>query len=409
MGNPLTENPGAGAMLRVLRISALAALGLLATTARADRIYWVEADWAEIQRVNLDGSGFELLLGQHDVSRPHSIALDMMQGKMYITDGNRIWRANLDGSDLENPIWDSGIYGGIAIDSVGEKIYWCNFIPHKIQRADLDGSNIEELVTGLDRPEFIALDLAAGKMYWSDREAGKIQRANLDGTEIEDLVTGLGQVNGIALDVPSGKMYWADITDDAIRRAGMEIPDGETPGTRTDIEDLVGSVGGPLGVALDLARGHIYWVAQNDLWIRRADIDGGNVIDIVETDEGVPLGLALEFIEPGLVPESISVDKSALVPNAVTLSWLPSCTHGAADYAIYEGEVGNWFSHAAVDCSDDGSDLQEEIMPLGGDRYFLVVPLNYIGEGSYGEGDGGAQRPVGTPACLPTQSVSPCP
>jgi hypothetical protein len=210
-------------MLRALRIAALGALGLLATAASADRVYWVEADWAEIQRVNLDGSGFELLLDQNDVGRPHSLALDMMQGKMYITDGNRIWRANLDGSELENPIWDSGI----------------------------------------------------------------------------------------------------------------------------------------------------------------------------------PLGLALEFTEPGLVPESITLDKSALVPNVVTISWEPSCTYGAADYAIYEGAVGEWYGHAAVDCSDDGSDLREEITPLEGDRYLLVVPLNYIGEGSYGVGDGGAQRPVGTPACLP--------
>lgn len=392
-----------------LVFAALAALGLLGTTTRADRIYWVEADLAEVQRVNLDGSGFELLLDQNDVNRPHSIALDMMQGKMYLTDGDRIRRANLDGSDLENPIWVSGIFGGIAVDSVGAKVYWCNFIPHKIQRADLDGSNVEDLVTGLQRPEFIALDVAAGKMYWSDRDAGKMQRANLDGTQAEDLISGLGQVNGIALDVPSGKMYWGDVTDDTIHRAGMEIPDGQTPGTRTDIEDLVGSAGAPLGVALDLARGHVYWVAQDDLLIRRADVDGGNVTDIVATDEGVPLGLALEFTEPGRVPESITVDKSALVPNAVAISWLPSCTHGAADYAIYEGEVGDWYSHAAVDCSDGGSDLQEEITPLEGDRYFLVVPLNYIGEGSYGEGDSGAQRPVGTAACLPTQSVSPCP
>ena len=43
-------------------------------------------------------------------------------------------------------------------------IYWTD--DDKIQRANLDGSNVENLVTqGLVDPEGIALDVAGGKMY----------------------------------------------------------------------------------------------------------------------------------------------------------------------------------------------------------------------------------------------------
>jgi hypothetical protein len=69
---------------------------------------------------------------------------------------------------------------------------------------------------------------------------------------------------------------------------------------------------------------------------------------------------------------------------------------------------GNRYTHPWI-ARIEGFTTTFEILHSYDDRYFLVVPLNYIGEGSYGEGEGGAQRPVGTPACLPTQSVSPCP
>lgn len=275
----------------------------VAAIAKADRIYWVELDFEEIQRVNLDGTGFEQILGQGDfANKPHSLAFDLPRGKMYITDGNRIQKADLDGSNLETPIWVTGLFSGIAVDSVGEKVYWCNFDQDKIQWANLDGANVQDLVTGLLRPESITLDVSGGKVYWTDRDAGKIQRANLDGTLDEDLVTGLARPTGIGLDVAEGKMYWADETDDTIRRAGMEIPDGETPSTRTDIETLVTGAAAPQGIALDSAREHVYWVAQNTLKIRRADLDGGNETDITTTEDGVPLGIALELAGDQAIP-----------------------------------------------------------------------------------------------------------
>ena len=49
----------------------------------------------------------------------------------------------------------------------------------------------------------------------------KIQRANLDGSQVEDLITGLISPVGIALDVGRGKMYWTDSYTDKIQRANI--------------------------------------------------------------------------------------------------------------------------------------------------------------------------------------------
>ncbi len=125
------------------------------------------------------------------------------------------------------------------------------------------------------------------------------------------------------------------------------------------------------------------------------------------TDDGVPNSLALEFAAAGRV-DTLRVGKSSMTPGTLVLSWLPSCTHGAVDYGIYEGLLGNWYSHVAVDCSDDGGDLRENVIPMEGDGYYLVVPVNFNGEGSYGT-DSDTERPTGTPACVPSQFLASCP
>ena len=49
----------------------------------------------------------------------------------------------------------------IALDLINSKMYWTDFGTRKIQRANLDGSNVEDLVTtGLINPVFIALEVS---------------------------------------------------------------------------------------------------------------------------------------------------------------------------------------------------------------------------------------------------------
>ncbi|ANM31447.1 hypothetical protein ABI59_20530 [Acidobacteria bacterium Mor1] len=112
---------------------------------------------------------------------------------------------------------------------------------------------------------------------------------------------------------------------------------------------------------------------------------------------------------PGSIPSvSLTVDKAAVAGN-LTLSWGASCGADARDYGIYEGQLGNWYSHQSITCTDSGADLTEEIVPLIGDRYFLVVPLGDTDEGGYGTDSGGAERPVGMPACAVSRQSAVCP
>ncbi|GAG15570.1 unnamed protein product, partial [marine sediment metagenome] len=106
-------------------------------------------------------------------------------------------------------------------DDIYGKMYWSDFDDQAIYRADLDGFNVEELLTGVGCYGGLALDPAGGKMYWTqtDFSSGSIQRANLDGSGIEELVSGLAAPIGLALEPGAGQMYWTDFITNSIQRA----------------------------------------------------------------------------------------------------------------------------------------------------------------------------------------------
>lgn len=108
--------------------------------------------------------------------------------------------------------------------------------------------------------------------------------------------------------------------------------------------------------------------------------------------------------EPGRVPPDMVMGKGTL--GLIRLVWSPPGGCGyPEDYAVYEGEIGDWESHVPVVCSDAQGDREERILPSPGDRYYLVVPLGSDTEGSYGLDSSGEQRPPGDlVTCRPGRS-----
>ena len=259
--------------------------------AGASKLYWTDWGTNKIQRANLDGSGIEDLISGGGLDGPDGLALDMAGGKMYWTDAgaNKIQRADLNGSNVEDLVTGLGIPYGLALDVSGGKMYWTNRQTNKIQRADLNGANVEDIVTsGLTFPGGLALDVSGGKMYWTNPGANKIQRANLDGSGVEDLVTsGVSSPTGLALDVSGGKMYWTDRRSDKIQRANL---------SGSGVEDLVTSgLHSPNGLALDVSGGKMYWADAGTNKVQRANLDGSGVEDLVTGANGLvdPSGVAV--------------------------------------------------------------------------------------------------------------------
>ncbi len=200
----------------------------------------------------------------------------------------QVFSANPDGSDLKIIVSEGRrLPDGIVVDLAAGHLYWTNMgnpsaNDGSIERANLDGSNVTHIIPpgGTFTPKQLQLDEKNRKLYWCDREGMRVMRANLDGSKVETLVdTSEGDARpgkdlkkwcvGIVLDVEAGKLYWTQKGPDKagqgrIFRANLEIPKGQNPANRKDIELLYENLPEPIDLELDLANRMIYWTDRGD-------------------------------------------------------------------------------------------------------------------------------------------------
>jgi hypothetical protein len=227
---------------------------------------------------------------------------DSSSGRLFALDlsGGRIFSLNPDGSDSRTLITECRLPDGLVVDLAAGYIYWTNMgIPHEndgsIERADLDGGNRRFIVPegGTFTPKQLHLEKKSRKLYWADREGMRVMRANLDGSQVETLIqTGEGEGDrhdpsnwcvGITVDPICGQMYWTqkgadDPEHGRIFRASIDMPRGQTPANRLDVEVLFEGLPEPIDLELDLAHRILYWTDRSDPprgnTVSRTPIDG---------------------------------------------------------------------------------------------------------------------------------------
>src|SRR5206468_6810785 len=216
--------------------------------------------------------------------------------------GGRIHSANADGSDRKVIVSGGRVPDGIVVDVEAGHIYWTNMgVPSKndgsIERVDLDGQNRVTIIGEGETftPKQLHLEKGSGKLYWCDREGMRVMRSNLDGSKIETLVDTSGGdprpgpdatkwCVGITVDPERGKIYWTQKGptkggSGRIFRANIEIPKGETPANRSDIELFFDNLPEPIDLELDVENRVLYWTD-------RGDPPRGNTVNRVSIDAG---------------------------------------------------------------------------------------------------------------------------
>jgi hypothetical protein len=243
-------------------------------------------------------------------------------GRLFVLELNAglIHTMNPDGSEKKTIVTNCKLPDGIAVDAKAGHIYWTNMgVPNlndgSIERADLDGTNRKLIVPqGVTHtPKQLHLDKENGKLYWGDREGMRVMRCNLDGSEVETLVeTGRGDKDsrdqtrwcvGITIDPKLRKIYWTQKGPDKggrgrILRANVDLPKGEKPANRSDIEVLFDQLPEPIDLELDLANRVLYWTDRGDPprgnTVNRAPINTKAAPEIVVRHLMEGIGIALD-------------------------------------------------------------------------------------------------------------------
>ncbi len=212
---------------------------------------------------------------------------------------DEIGRSSLDGSNTEVAYYKgfSVDIRGIAMDTINNMIFWTNTDAEvSCGRVTESGFVLWRVLldeSGGSAKEFLGIDVdgTGEEAYWADAENNQIRKVDFDGNGAEVLININAPVD-VALDIAGGKMYY------------VANPSGTPELWRADLDgnnpELLYQSGSTLfnGVALDLVNDHVYWTESAGA-LSRGDINA----------TAATFGSTILTVSSQLTnPESIEVD-----------------------------------------------------------------------------------------------------
>ena len=247
---------------------------------------------ASTGRVNLSTPNYGTPGAKHLLPAPVVLVEASQRPPMYWMDAEAGTLHRLIDAKVEDLLPNVQNATSLAVDVAGGKLYWAEKTSDrtgKIKRANLDGSDVKLVKDLTGVPLDIALDTVGRKLYLTNAY-GKVQRLNLDGSNFQsNLITDLQNPNHLALDVARGKVYWTEQTGKTtgtLRRVNL---DG------TDIQLVKELTSAPHGIAVDAVNQKLY---LTNSWgkVQRLNVDGSNFQSNLITGLDAPKEVSVDMV-----------------------------------------------------------------------------------------------------------------
>ena len=316
-------------------------------------MYWIEGNRIYYR---LSGGGKEIFNAPQDGTLTGGLAVDRVGEKVYWTEktlnnGGRIRRADLDKTDVQTVKEILAVPFNIAVgtDEKNKRwVYWTNS-NQKIQRINVnDNINVDKWnfqgnfmeFSGLPKhilPKHIAFDQGEYRLYWT--EMGRIRGVAAHGKEKRDTIAqDLGELGGIA--VANGVIYWTGQTN-GLGRVRSINRTGESKKLLAVTESI------PVGIAVDPTGRKVYWTTA-DGEIQSVPLMGA-VQTVVMRGTGPAAGIALggttrmSSSSVASAPSVSSVDSVVSVENTLLANypnpfnpetWIPYQLSASVDVSV---------------------------------------------------------------------------
>jgi hypothetical protein len=391
-------------------------------------VYLADGNTSKISRVELATGDREVMFVAP--AGPAAIAVDSVGNWLYWSTGAaeyRIYRSRPDGSErqmlVQLPVWANCSSNctptatDLAVDPVGGKMYWTsgggNNIPGRIWRANLDGTQVETIITQGTYPQSIALDVDRGYLYWSDHGAGALYRAKLNGSDVRTIISDANELRGFALDLVGGQIVYAYRSTSfqyGIWKANL---DGTN---RTPLVQPVES--DPADIAIDALRRMAYWTNAYEGGISRAGLDGQFSGLVFRDGASAVSSLAIDQYYGSLHPFSVLANDGDADGQPLVAQLLSQPQHGTVQFSsdgsfVYTPAAGyrgsDAFTYSARNTTNGGETAQATVtIQVGGVNHVPVAEndsYSTLAGQTLVVGTNTTDPPTPTPILIPRGSI----
>ncbi|XP_021351873.1 prolow-density lipoprotein receptor-related protein 1-like isoform X3 [Mizuhopecten yessoensis] len=261
-------------------------------------VYIIFSNQHQMRRVELTNYTYASLVS----GLKNTIALDFYYAgnAIFWTDvvDDKIFRGTMLGNStfgLTNiePIIDVGLATteGLAIDWIGQNIYWVESNLDQIEVAKLDGSYRTTFIAGgMVSPRAIVLDPRKGSLFWTDWDSDnpRIETCSMSGQERKVIfniqsIMGAGWPNGLTIDYDFNRLYWIDARSDSIHTIKYDGSDHRLI--------LKGHEKMRHPFALTLFGNYVYWTDWSSSALLRANKFNGSDVTVIQKTVSQPFDL----------------------------------------------------------------------------------------------------------------------
>jgi PKD repeat protein len=198
-------------------------------------------------------------------------------------------------------------------------LYWAERGSGTIQRGAREGGSKSTVIGGLIGPEDLVV--VGQRLYWTDPGSGKVESSDVDGGNRRAIASDQYYPTGVAVDEARGKVYWTTLpsTPDgglpthtgAIKRANLDGSGAETLTSFGPQEAFAWQI------VVDSAAAKLYWLS--DSWAQAAT--GSGVEAHAAPCDGVILKAGLDARSPTILTRGLCDGTDLAVGGTEWLYW----------------------------------------------------------------------------------------
>jgi len=123
-----------------------------------------------------------------------------------------------------------------------------------------------------------------GRLFFLEASGGRILSVNPDGSDRKVIITGCRIPDGVVVDAEVGHIYWTNMGVPSQNDGSIERADLDGKNRKTIIPE--GATFTPKQLHLDKKNGKLYWCDREGMRVMRANVDGSNIVTLVDTSKG---------------------------------------------------------------------------------------------------------------------------